>query len=149
MDGALKELDKLEKLTAFTSKATVSTGKGKTTVPVAESLDGLLLSLRDLKERLEAGVASEEDVASVSKIIEERKKEIDERMKETHSSLVRVGKALDKVRPATGFLSSSFNTKYSEIPKLDAFYTSFILFLDIPGGFATHDCIALLEDGTA
>ncbi|EJD06029.1 ubiquitin-protein ligase E3 [Fomitiporia mediterranea MF3/22] len=87
MDIPLKELDKLQKLT--------TNGKGKS-VGVAESLDGLLAALRDVKERVESGTASEQDVANIEKIVEERRKEIDERQKEVHATLGRIGKALDK-----------------------------------------------------
>ncbi len=106
MDVALKDLSKLESLTAFSAGSSSvpriptasSSGKGKNTLSIEDSLDGLLASLRDVKERLEAGTASEDDVANVCKIVEERKKEIDERHKEIYSTLGKVGKALDKVR---------------------------------------------------
>ncbi|KLO18529.1 ubiquitin-protein ligase E3 [Schizopora paradoxa] len=104
MDAALKDLSKLENLTHLSrassyvqrSPLASTSGKGKSTSSIEESLDGLLASLRDVKERLEAGTASEEDVANVCKIIEERKKEVDERQKEIYSTLGKVGKALDK-----------------------------------------------------
>ena len=111
MDTALKELDKLQKLTSFnsgpsSSNSTLSfltsqslgNGKGKQTIGIAEALDGLLEALRDVKERVESGTASEYDVANIAKIVEERKKEIDDRQKEIHATMGRIGKALDKVR---------------------------------------------------
>lgn len=96
MDAPLKELAKLEKLTAFTPHGSLLPAKSKSTA-VVESLDSLLLLLRDVKQRLEAGAASEEDVTGIYRIVEEKKKEIDERQKEVHASLARYGKALDKV----------------------------------------------------
>lgn len=110
MDIPLKELDKLQKLTSLTSKPSLpnssltvftpnslAAAKGKQTTGVADALDGLLAALRDVKERVESGTASEQDVANISKIVEERKKEVDERQKEIHATLGRIGKALDKV----------------------------------------------------
>jgi E3 ubiquitin-protein transferase RMND5 len=109
----LKELDKLQKLTSFipnsrhanssisllspSTLTTSSTTKGKQTVGICDTLDGLLASLRDIKERVEAGTASDLDVANLTKIIEERRKDVDDRQKEIHGSLGRIGKALDKV----------------------------------------------------
>lgn len=111
MDVPLKELDRLQKLTNFSSRhsrsnstlsaisaSSLAAGKGKQTVGVSESLDSLLASLRDIKERIESGTASEHDLANVAKVVEERKKEIDERQKEIHATLGRIGKSLDKVR---------------------------------------------------
>lgn len=103
MEGPLKELTKLEQLTSFSpssSHASSSSGKAKSTQSIADSLDHLLYALRDIKERLEAGTASEEDVGNVWRIVEERKKEIDDRQKEIHATLGKVGKAIDKVRRA-------------------------------------------------
>lgn len=107
MDIALKELEKLQKLTDFepskpSSSISILTAaslasKGKATTSVADSLDGLLASLRDIKERLEAGSASEDDIQSIGTIIDERKKEVDDRQKEVYATLGRIGKALDKV----------------------------------------------------
>lgn len=107
MDTAIKELQKLQKLTEFEPaklKTTISVlsaaslaNKSKVTTGVVDSLDGLLASLRDVKERLEAGSASEDDILAISTTIEERKKEIDDRQKEAYATLGRIGKALDKV----------------------------------------------------
>ncbi|KAL5533317.1 hypothetical protein ACEPAF_5093 [Sanghuangporus sanghuang] len=103
MDAVIKELDRLQNLTSFdpgpsssglTSPFTAQ--KGKQTIGVAEALDGLLAALRDVKERVESGTASEHDVANIAKIVEERKKEIDDRQKEIHATIGRIGKALDK-----------------------------------------------------
>lgn len=110
MDGALKELTKLQKLTSnkpstsnprasvsyLTASSLSSSGK-KPTTAIVDSLDGLLAALRDVKERIEAGTASEEDVANVAKIVEERKREVDDRQKEIYATLGKVGKTLDKV----------------------------------------------------
>ena len=108
MDTAIKELQKLQKLTEFEPSkpnATISVlsaaslaSKSKVTTGVVDSLDGLLASLRDIKERLEAGSASEDDIMAITTTIDERKKEIDDRQKEAYATMGRIGKALDKVR---------------------------------------------------
>ena len=90
MDGPLKELAKLEKLTENGS------GKGKS-ASIGTSLDSLLQSLRDVKDRLEAGTETEDTFSQLAKTVEARKKEVDERQKEIYNSLSRFGKALDKV----------------------------------------------------
>ncbi|THH07438.1 hypothetical protein EW145_g3381 [Phellinidium pouzarii] len=120
MDGPLKELDKLQTLSSFEDKASSSSyasavisavplsGKRKQTTNIADALDGLLAALRDAKERVEAGTASEDDVANVANIVEERKKEVDERQREIHATLGRIGKALDK----------KFTNPVSEMPPL-------------------------------
>lgn len=90
MEGPLKELAKLEKLTDNVS------AKGKSP-SVSESLDSLLQSLLDVKDRLEAGTETEDTFGQLGLTVEARKKEVDERLKEVYSSLSRVGKALDKV----------------------------------------------------
>lgn len=92
MDGALKELDKLQHLTSDSP----STGKSKTPA-IHESLDSLLHTLHAHKKRLEAGISSEAELATLAKTVESRKKEIDERQKEIYNSLARYGKSLDKV----------------------------------------------------
>ncbi|KZP24842.1 hypothetical protein FIBSPDRAFT_918682 [Athelia psychrophila] len=89
MDGPLKELVKLEKLTDNGS------GKGKS-ASIGTSLDSLLQSLRDVKDRLEAGTETGDTFSQLSKTVETRKKEVDERQKEIYNSLSRFGKALDK-----------------------------------------------------
>jgi hypothetical protein len=92
MDAALKELDKLQQLTSDSP----STGKSKTPA-IQDSLDSLLQTLHAQKKRLEAGIASEAELATLAKTVESRKKEIDERQKEIYNCLARYGKALDKV----------------------------------------------------
>ena len=96
MDGVLKDLTKLENLTAFNPSDRKSPSKSKSE-SISDSLDSLLAFLNDAKQRIEAGVASEEYVAGVQKYVEEKKKEIDDRQKEIYSSLARYGKSLDKV----------------------------------------------------
>lgn len=91
MDGALKELAKLEKLTSRSS----SLNKGKSPA-INDSLDSLLQTLYGHKKRFEAGLSSEEELQGLAKTVETRKKEVDERQKEVYSSLARYGKALDK-----------------------------------------------------
>ncbi|KAH8117552.1 ubiquitin-protein ligase E3 [Phellopilus nigrolimitatus] len=157
MDGPLKELDKLQKLTAFTSEpfslhsilsiptaVALNGGKGKHTTSIVDALDGLLAALRDVKERVESGTASEEDVANVAKIVEERKKEIEERQKEIHASLGRVGKALDK----------KFTNSVPEMPSLftsaeaqEALQRTIALHFLRTGQFSTAD--TFLEESSA
>ncbi|KAI0950306.1 hypothetical protein AcW1_005939 [Taiwanofungus camphoratus] len=90
MDGPFKELAKLEKLTSNASSA-----KGKSP-SIADSLDALLYSLREVKDRIQAGSASGETLVLLAKTVEAKKKEVDERQKEVYNSLTRYGKALDK-----------------------------------------------------
>lgn len=104
----MNELTKLQTLTFipkdyseveysnYSSSFSRGNGKGKQTIGIHDSLEGLLAALRDVKERLEAGTASEDDVLNVSKIVEERKKEVDDRQKEVYATLGKIGKALDK-----------------------------------------------------
>ena len=92
MDAALKELDKLQQLTSDSS----STGKSKAPA-IQDSLNSLLQTLHAQKKRLEAGITSQTELATLAKTVEARKKEIDERQKEIYNSLARYGKALDKV----------------------------------------------------
>lgn len=91
MDAALKELEKLEKLSSNSRSA-----KGKAPC-IADSLDSLLRSLRETKERVQSGTATEETLSGLSGTVESTKKDIDDRQKEIYNSLARYGKALDKV----------------------------------------------------
>jgi hypothetical protein len=90
MDGPLKELAKLEKLTAGTS------GKGKASI--SDSLDSLLLSLREARDAIQPGTVSPDLLLHFSQTVDLKKKEVDDRQKEIYSSISRLGKALDKVR---------------------------------------------------
>jgi len=92
METALKELEKLQKLTSDEQ----STSKGKTPA-IQESLNSLLQTLHAQKKRLEAGLANEAELTTLARTVEARKKEVDERQKEIYNSLARYGKALDKV----------------------------------------------------
>ena len=92
METALKELEKLQKLTSDEP----STSKSKTPA-IQESLNSLLQTLHAQKKRLEAGLANEAELTTLTRTVEARKKEIDERQKEIYNSLARYGKALDKV----------------------------------------------------
>lgn len=88
MDPLLKELTKLERLTA-------ANGKG---LSFGHSLDSLLQSLQEAKDDFLAGNCTEERLKQLSQLVESKKKEIDERQKEVYSVLSRLGRALDKVR---------------------------------------------------
>ncbi|KAF8077996.1 CTLH/CRA C-terminal to lish motif domain-containing protein, partial [Lyophyllum atratum] len=86
MESPLKELAKLEKLTATKSK-----------VPsISDSLDALLCSLEDAKKRLADADVDGETLRQLSQTIEAKRKEVDDRQKEVYSSVSRLGKALDK-----------------------------------------------------
>lgn len=86
MDPLLKELTRLEKLTA-------ANGKGPS---VPQSLDSLLWALQAAKEAFLAGNCTEEDLRKLAQVVEAKKKEVDERQKEVYNVLSRFGKALDK-----------------------------------------------------
>jgi hypothetical protein len=88
MEGPLKELGKLEKLTTVGSTKSAS---------VAESLDSLLSSLYDAKRHIEESGVDEDTLRRLARTVEAQKKEVDERQKEIYSSISRLGKALDKV----------------------------------------------------
>ena len=91
MDATLKELVKLEKLVSNSNGA-----KGKSP-SISDSLESLLLSLKEAKQRIEDGVDSVDTYTNLSKTVEGTKKDVDERQKEVYNSLSRYGKALDKV----------------------------------------------------
>ncbi|KAI0831195.1 Sfi1 spindle body protein-domain-containing protein [Trametes gibbosa] len=93
MDAPLKELAKLEKLAAGGSLA-----KGKAP-SIDQSLDALIASLRVAKERFLAGTGSQATLEALVKMIEEKKKEVDDRQKEVYNALAKFGKALDKKFP--------------------------------------------------
>ncbi|KAJ7285889.1 CTLH/CRA C-terminal to lish motif domain-containing protein [Mycena rebaudengoi] len=91
----LKELSKLEKLTAGTS------GKGKSP-SICDSLDSLLDSLRETKAAIQPGTSvPPELLIQLAQTVELKKKEIDERQKDIYNCLSRFGKALDKKFPAS------------------------------------------------
>jgi hypothetical protein len=89
MEGPLKELAKLEKLTDKGS------AKGKSSI--SDSLDSLLQSLHEVKDRLEADTGTQDTFGQLAVTVEARKKEVEDKQKEIYSSLSRFGKALDKV----------------------------------------------------
>ncbi|KAH9934803.1 CTLH/CRA C-terminal to lish motif domain-containing protein [Fomitopsis serialis] len=95
MDGPLKELGRLQKLVSDSSSS-----KGKSP-SVNDSLDSLLQSLREVKDRLQVGTATDETLTILSKTVETRKREVDERQKEVYNALNKIGKALDKRFQAT------------------------------------------------
>uniref|UniRef100_A0A0W0F9A1 LisH domain-containing protein n=1 Tax=Moniliophthora roreri TaxID=221103 RepID=A0A0W0F9A1_MONRR len=89
MDGPLKELSKLEKLTA-------NTGTRGKTPSIADSLDSLLEVLERTKQQVASDGASKETWKFSIDTLDSKKKEIDEKQKEIYSSMSRLGKALDK-----------------------------------------------------
>lgn len=92
MDGALKELAKLEQLTDPSASP-----KGKTP-SIDQSLDGLLNTLRTARDKVAAGTASPVTLVALPKSVDACRKEVEERHKEVYNALARLGKALDKVR---------------------------------------------------
>jgi len=113
MESPLKELAKLEKLTAKSSV------KGKTH-SIPDLLDSLLQSLDDAKDHIEGGTLLEETLIQLSQTIEARKKEVDERQKEVYSSLSRFGKALDKVSSPVKLLVFVWHL-FVEIPSISTY----------------------------
>ena len=86
MDASLKELTKLETLTAADGKSP----------SIIDSLDSLLGSLREAKEEL-VGNCTEERLNQLTQAIESKKREVEDRQKEVYSALSRFGRTLDKV----------------------------------------------------
>lgn len=89
MDAALKELARLERLTAD--------GKAKSP-PIDQSLDVLLATLRAERESVQSGNTSLGAFEGFATKVESLKKDVDDRQKEIYNSISRYGKALDKVR---------------------------------------------------
>lgn len=102
METLLKELDRLNKLASDEP----SMGKSKTPA-IQDSLNSLLQTLHVQKKRLEAGLATEAELAMLARTVEARKKEIDERQKEIYNSLARYGKTLDKVGLSLHFVRTT------------------------------------------
>ena len=98
MDACLKELTKLENLTA---------AKGKSP-SIINSLDVLLNSLHEAKEEYLSGNCTEEQLKQLTQTIESKKKEVEEHQKEVYSVLSRFGRALDKVSLTSSLEISEF-----------------------------------------
>jgi hypothetical protein len=117
----LKELSKLEKLTAGTS------GKGKSP-SICDSLDSLLDSLRETKAAIQPGTSvPPELLIQLAQTVELKKKEIDERQKDIYNCLSRFGKALDKVgtdRNTPGKLTNSVQKFPASLPSYPDVFTS-------------------------
>ncbi|KAF9464657.1 ubiquitin-protein ligase E3 [Collybia nuda] len=90
MEGPLKELTKLERLTVSSEKA----------LSIADSLASLLNLLQDAKQQYQDRDLDEGLLTLLSRTIE-IKKEVDDRQKEVYSSIARLGKALDKKFPGS------------------------------------------------
>lgn len=135
MDGPLKELAKLERLTSNASS------KGKSP-SINDSLDSLLYSLREVKDRLQAGSATDETLNILAKTVEGKKKDVDDRQKEVYNTLAKLGKALDKVCVLHYQLKIALTDLNTEI--LDAFTVLFTLVCVSRSKFCsrTHDCAA-------
>lgn len=116
MDASLKELTRLETLTA-------SNGKSPS---VIDSLDSLLASLREAKEEFLVGNYTGERLNQLTQTVESKKKEVEDRQKEVYSVLSRFGKTLDKVSGIL-MLSLESDTSPIEIPNAVALVPRFIL----------------------
>ncbi|KAG6337209.1 hypothetical protein ID866_1881 [Astraeus odoratus] len=105
-------MDELARLRAITE----GTPKGKAP-PIDSSLDSLLQTLFQVKDRLEAGTISEDTFALLAQTVEAKRKDIEEKQKEIYSAIMRLGKALDKSftqsLPAYDPLFASDNAKAS------------------------------------
>lgn len=140
MEGPLKELAKLEKLTATPSP------KGKSP-SVIDSLDALHVALLEAKESAESGPASVDTLAQLTQVVEAKKKEIDERQKEVYSAVARLGKALDKVR-AFAQRNTPHLYEWKEILRLVASPRAALVYLSkVAGCSRTHHRPAFLTYG--
>jgi len=137
MDATLKELAKLEKLTAD--------GKAKSP-SIDQTLDALLSTLRAEQERIQSGNASPETFEGLATKVESLKKDLDDRQKEIYNSLSRYGKALDKVRPRhipSMLIGESQLHLPTEIPKCFANLQPALYFRQGLSGFGPYGCSAL------
>ncbi|KAF9480118.1 hypothetical protein BDN70DRAFT_878003 [Pholiota conissans] len=122
MDPLLKELTKLEKLTAANTKGP----------SIAQSLDSLLKALHQAKEDFLLGNCSEEYIKQLSQTVETKKKEVDERQKEIYAVLSRLGKALDKKFPTP---LPTYSELFSSQPSVTALERTIALHLLRTGQF--------------
>lgn len=84
----VQELAKLRAVTEGTSK-----GKNPS---IEGSLDSLLQTLYQVKDKMETEPVTEDTLALIAQTVEAKKKEIDEKQKEIYNAIVRLGKTLDK-----------------------------------------------------
>ncbi|KAJ3726010.1 CTLH/CRA C-terminal to lish motif domain-containing protein [Lentinula raphanica] len=92
METLLKELSKLEKLTASSS--------GKNKIPsISDSLDELIATLTSAKTNVDT--MDEDSWNILTKAIDVKKKDIDDRQKEIYSATAKLGKAIEKKFPAS------------------------------------------------
>ena len=98
MDASLKELTRLETLTA-------SDGKSPS---IIDSLDSLLDSLREAKEEFLVGNCTEEQLNQLTQTIESKKREVEDRQRDVYSVMSRFGRTLDKVSELLMLSLSSF-----------------------------------------
>lgn len=131
MDGPLKELAKLEKLTAVK-------GTGQA---ISDWLDSLISSLQDSKNSITESDIDEEILLQLSRSIESTKKDIDDRQKEVYSSVSRLGKALDKVTCLCIQTNSKLNHTSKKFPASLPTYPR--LFESLPSRKALERTIAL------
>ncbi|QRW00172.1 ubiquitin-protein ligase E3 [Ceratobasidium sp. AG-Ba] len=110
MADLLAELAVLQSATDITGKTsrTSSTKKSKSKAPapaIGQSLDALLAHLHELKHKVSeasddgSDTLTDEDFAALAKMVEEKRKDVEERQKEVYTSLGRMGKLLDKKFP--------------------------------------------------
>ncbi|KAF8831340.1 hypothetical protein HHX47_DHR1000695 [Lentinula edodes] len=107
MDASLKELSKLEKLTAESS------GKIKT-ASISDSLDALLATLQSAKVNIDSII--EDSGNTLAQVVEARKKDIDDRQKEIYSATAKLGKAIDKESNAD--IPPELRTQFIELHRI-------------------------------
>ncbi|KAG8931223.1 hypothetical protein FRC02_003038 [Tulasnella sp. 418] len=93
-DTITKELEKLEGLFKFPDTNPPLT-KAKSPA-MAHSLDIILKQLQHARNAIETGALSEPTYLEIVKLLEQQKKSLDERQKEIHASLTKLGKSIDK-----------------------------------------------------
>jgi len=94
-DAILNELDRYQTLTRF-PEDDEAVAKAKS-LPMSRTIDNLLRDLYELKHAAESGAISASGYHDLVTMVDAHKKELDERQKESYSSLTKLGKAIDKV----------------------------------------------------
>lgn len=96
MNASLRELEKLEQLQVYSSETDLSAATTNGPSCISESLETLLETLQSLRQRVQTE-CSLEALGELPNLIESKKKEIDDKQKEIHTCLGRLGKTIDKV----------------------------------------------------
>lgn len=96
MNASLRELERLEQLQVYSSESDLSAATTDGPPCISESLEALLETLRSLRQRVQTE-SSLEALRELPNLMELKKKEIDDKQKEIHTCLGRLGKTIDKV----------------------------------------------------